>query len=141
MLTISQLSKRFYKMTSGKEKIWHDFGKTYFNIIPVPAIRSKLEFFRQLKKYPSLLLLDNRRRLENHRRILIIIDRNIYDLTDFIDDHPGGPSILSEWNGRDASRTFHLAAHSTYAQKLAKKFLIWPPPGAVLVVNKLQNES
>lgn len=38
--------------------------------------------------------------------LYIIIDTNVYDVTNFIDEHPGGARILKLVAGKDASKQF-----------------------------------
>jgi cytochrome b involved in lipid metabolism len=40
----------------------------------------------------------------------IIIDDKVYDITDFVDEHPGGDSILKNVGG-DASEGYHGPQH------------------------------
>lgn len=40
----------------------------------------------------------------------IIVDGKVYDVTDFIDEHPGGDSILNN-AGKDSSKGFHGPQH------------------------------
>jgi cytochrome b involved in lipid metabolism len=38
--------------------------------------------------------------------VWIVIDGSVYDPTPYLNDHPGGPAVLQNRAGRDASRDF-----------------------------------
>lgn len=42
----------------------------------------------------------------------IIIENNVYDVTGFISDHPGGSDILIQMGGKDATNDFQSVGHS-----------------------------
>ncbi|CAG2163670.1 unnamed protein product [Oppiella nova] len=54
----------------------------------------------------------------------VIVDAGVYDVTRFIDDHPGGEDVLKEFGGRDASQRFLEVGHSADAHELMKKYRI-----------------
>ena len=48
----------------------------------------------------------------------------MYDVTEFQIDHPGGPDVLQDIAGQDASEEFENMLHTEKARKMAKKYLI-----------------
>lgn len=47
--------------------------------------------------------------------VIIIIDGLVYDVTSFLEEHPGGADILKSLAGRDASQQFKDIGHSVTA--------------------------
>eukprot|EP00753_Platysulcus_tardus_P007619 PLAT15308.1.p1 GENE.PLAT15308.1~~PLAT15308.1.p1 ORF type:complete len:143 (-),score=70.96 PLAT15308.1:106-483(-) len=55
----------------------------------------------------------------------IIIDGQVYNATPFLDDHPGGPDIITDKAGGDVTREFkHDVAHTKDAYKELKKLVV-----------------
>ena len=52
------------------------------------------------------------------------IDGNVYDLSAFLSQHPGGDQVLLEVAGKDASKEFLAAGHSMKARKMMTKFMV-----------------
>ncbi|KAH6584411.1 hypothetical protein BASA61_000508 [Batrachochytrium salamandrivorans] len=48
----------------------------------------------------------------------MVIDGKVYDVTKFMDDHPGGEEVLVEQAGLDASEAFEEIGHSQDARDL-----------------------
>lgn len=71
--------------------------------------------------------LFTRREIEprNHKDdAVFVIDNVVYDVTKFLEDHPGGVEVLVDNAGRDASQCFHDVGHSEDAQEWMKKFVV-----------------
>jgi len=54
----------------------------------------------------------------------IVIHDNVYDVTEFLEEHPGGEEVLLEQAGKDATENFEDVGHSTDARTLMKQYLI-----------------
>jgi len=54
----------------------------------------------------------------------IIINNHVYDVTKFLDEHPGGEEVLLEQAGKDATEAFEDVGHSTDARNLMKTYRI-----------------
>ncbi|GAA6027308.1 hypothetical protein JCM8097_002579 [Rhodosporidiobolus ruineniae] len=57
-------------------------------------------------------------------KVLIVVDGGVYDVTDFLDDHPGGKKILVNVSGKDASDKFWQFHSKKVLEKTAKPFLV-----------------
>ncbi|XP_055708203.1 cytochrome b5-like [Phlebotomus papatasi] len=54
----------------------------------------------------------------------IVIHNSIYDVTEFLNEHPGGEEVLLEQAGREATEAFEDVGHSSDAREMMKKFKI-----------------
>lgn len=54
----------------------------------------------------------------------LIYKNNVYDVTHYVDDHPGGPDLVTDWAGKDCTKAFHDAGHSAEALTDFKKYKI-----------------
>ncbi|KAL8601123.1 Cytochrome b5 [Nucella lapillus] len=54
----------------------------------------------------------------------LIVHDKVYDVTKFLDEHPGGEEVLLEQAGSDATEAFEDVGHSTDARDLMKDYLI-----------------
>lgn len=69
----------------------------------------------------------------------VIFENAIYDVSGFVDDHPGGEELLWEYAGRDITAAFQdgLHAHSDYARQMLADYRI----GRLLESGKKMMES
>ncbi|EXJ88708.1 cytochrome b5 [Capronia coronata CBS 617.96] len=54
----------------------------------------------------------------------IIIDGSVYDVTNFVDEHPGGAKILKRVAGKDASKQFWKYHNESVLKKYGPKLKI-----------------
>ena len=54
----------------------------------------------------------------------ILIKGNVYDVTSFIDEHPGGSEIVVESTGKDATSDFQDIGHSSVAEEMMEQYKI-----------------
>merc|ERR1711939_976148 len=62
----------------------------------------------------------------------IIIDNEVYDVTEFVNEHPGGPKILKRTAGKDATKPFWKYHGDQVLKKYGPKLKIGTVEGAKL---------
>ncbi|KOS20278.1 putative cytochrome b5 [Escovopsis weberi] len=63
----------------------------------------------------------------------LIIDHNVYDVTKFKDEHPGGEKVLKRFYGKDATKPFNKYHNETIMPKYGEKYKV----GVILETAKL----
>ncbi|XP_011203640.2 cytochrome b5 [Bactrocera dorsalis] len=56
--------------------------------------------------------------------VWIIYKESVYDVTTFINEHPGGAESILEYAGKDATKAFNQVGHSSDAIKEMKSYKI-----------------
>ncbi|XP_022059043.1 cytochrome b5 isoform X2 [Acanthochromis polyacanthus] len=54
----------------------------------------------------------------------LIIHDKVYDITGFLEEHPGGEEVLLEQAGADATESFEDVGHSTDAREMLQQYFI-----------------
>ncbi|XP_056640515.1 cytochrome b5 [Diorhabda carinulata] len=54
----------------------------------------------------------------------IVIHNEVYDVTPFLNEHPGGEEVLLEQAGKEASEAFEDVGHSSDARELMVKYKV-----------------
>ncbi|XP_059052065.1 cytochrome b5-like [Achroia grisella] len=65
---------------------------------------------------------------------VFIIDNSVFDVTKFLDEHPGGHEVLLGVAGKDATEDFNDVGHSLDAKELMLKYKI----GAVVDEDRVE---
>jgi cytochrome b involved in lipid metabolism len=65
--------------------------------------------------------------VESHNNpsdLWIIIDKQVYDLTGFLNEHPGGRKVLLKVGGKDASAQFHSFHNESVLKEYGEKLRV-----------------
>jgi len=54
----------------------------------------------------------------------LVINKKVYDVSKFHEQHPGGGEVLVDVGGKDATQDFEDVGHSDEAQKMLKDYYI-----------------
>jgi hypothetical protein len=81
---------------------------------------SKDFYFRFSQAYMNYILAGQ----NTFDRCLVGLHGNIYDLTRFLNDHPGSPDTVMVHAGRDATSFFEDVRHSMIARRLAQSLCV-----------------
>ncbi|KAJ2946786.1 hypothetical protein O0L34_g12849 [Tuta absoluta] len=68
---------------------------------------------------------------------ILIIHNGVYDVTKFLDEHPGGEEVLLEKAGQDGTEPFEDVSHSSDARSLMKKYKI----GELVEADRIQSKA
>ncbi|KAI0638030.1 cytochrome b5 [Trametes polyzona] len=60
----------------------------------------------------------------NKESLYILLHEKVYDVTKFIDEHPGGDEVILAEAGRDATEAFEDVGHSDEARALLTDLLV-----------------
>lgn len=68
--------------------------------------------------------LEEIKKHKDEKNAWIVIQKNVYDVTKFLNEHPGGKDVLLEQTGKDSTKEFNDVGHSDNAKKLLDKYKI-----------------
>jgi cytochrome b involved in lipid metabolism len=54
----------------------------------------------------------------------LVIHGKVYDVTDFLEEHPGGYDVMVSATGKDATHEYDDIGHSSSATKMLAKYLL-----------------
>ncbi|KZV30300.1 cytochrome b5 [Dorcoceras hygrometricum] len=60
----------------------------------------------------------------NKKDCWLLINGKVYDVTKFLDDHPGGDDVLLTATGKDATDDFEDVGHSSSARSMMDEFFV-----------------
>lgn len=80
-----------------------------------PEKSSKLISMKEVEEHNSV---------GGQKSIWMVIHDKVYDVTNFLDEHPGGEEILIEHAGQDATEPFEDVGHSSDSREMMAEYLI-----------------
>uniref|UniRef100_A0A0A9WVI7 Cytochrome b5 n=2 Tax=Lygus hesperus TaxID=30085 RepID=A0A0A9WVI7_LYGHE len=72
----------------------------------------------------KIFRLEEVKQNKNSKSTWVIIHNSVYNVTEFLNEHPGGEEVLLEQAGRDASEAFEDVGHSSDAREMMEKYKI-----------------
>lgn len=76
--------------------------------------------------------------VQNHNKpgdVWIVLHNKVYDVTKYLEDHPGGSAILIELAGTDATEAFEETVHSDEARDELVQYHVGDLPSEVCSSN------
>ncbi|XP_075432597.1 cytochrome b5 type B [Ascaphus truei] len=68
--------------------------------------------------------LEEVRKRNTPKETWLVIHGRVYDITRFVEEHPGGEEVLFEQAGADATESFEDVGHSIDAREMLKQYYI-----------------
>jgi fatty acid desaturase len=98
-----------------------DRGKTLLvPLIPEKPTKNKAAKTKALKKYTMKQVAEKSTREE----LWVSIDGRVYDLTKFVDRHPGGPLVIENMAGKDCTDAFMNYHQARVSKTMLPPFLV-----------------
>jgi len=72
----------------------------------------------------------------SNARTWIVIKDVVYDVTDYLSEHPGGGALLMEYAGKDGTAAFDDFGHSSDAKNIMSSYRIGQPAENDKTANK-----
>ncbi|TFK43850.1 cytochrome b5-like heme/steroid binding domain-containing protein [Crucibulum laeve] len=72
----------------------------------------------------KIVTLDELRANKSKDKFYILIHEKVYDVTKFMDEHPGGDEVILAEGGQDATEAFEDVGHSDEARALLPGMLV-----------------
>jgi cytochrome b involved in lipid metabolism len=93
---------------------------------PQPINQEEERILELQKKHPGMKILTDKDfdEADQTDQTWVVIGEKVYDLTKFIDLHPGGEEVLIKAKGKNASTMFEHVGHSDEAIKMMKDYYI-----------------
>lgn len=76
----------------------------------------------------EIVTLEEVKKHNSRDSVWFVIKNKVYDVTKFMDEHPGGEEVLLEQAGKDASEIFEDVSHSADAKDMMKAYLVGELP-------------
>uniref|UniRef100_A0A2P2JH02 Cytochrome b5 isoform Cb5-D n=1 Tax=Rhizophora mucronata TaxID=61149 RepID=A0A2P2JH02_RHIMU len=71
----------------------------------------------------------------------VVIDGKVYDVSSYMDEHPGGDDVLLAATGKDATDEFEDAGHSKTARELMDSFFVGELDPSAPIIPELEISS
>ncbi|CAB3408587.1 unnamed protein product [Caenorhabditis bovis] len=75
-----------------------------------------------------VISLDEIQKHNSDQSCWIILSGKVYDVTKFLNEHPGGEEVITQLGGQDATEAFNDVGHSRDALEMTKEYLIGTIP-------------
>lgn len=93
-------------------------------MISAKGVAAKDRVREETKSMARKITLEELKKHKDSKSLWIAINDNVYDVTKFMEEHPGGEEVLLEQAGGYATYAFEEVGHSSDAKELMKTYLI-----------------
>ncbi|XP_026727497.1 cytochrome b5-like [Trichoplusia ni] len=90
-----------------------------------------------MEEQPKLFTREELKSRCTRKDAVLIIHNEVYDVTKFLAEHPGGEEVLLEKGGQDATESFEDVSHSSEARSLMEKYKI----GDLVEADRVQSKN